>query len=49
MLVTARKLNNLDENELATGTIASPLELDASPNLPTMSEMENQRAIEKDS
>jgi len=48
MLVTARKLNNLDENELATGTISSPLELDASPNLPTMSEMDNQRAIEKD-
>ena len=47
MLVTARKLNNLDENELAVGTISSPLELDAATNLPTMSEMESQQGIEK--
>ncbi len=39
MLVTARKLNNLDENELSTETIDSPLELDAGVTLPTISEM----------
>jgi len=39
MLVTARKLNNLDENELSTETIDSPLELDAGLTLPTISEM----------
>ncbi len=40
MLVTARKLNNLDENELSTSKIQSPLELDAATNLPKMSELE---------
>ena len=39
MLVTARKLNNLDENELSTETIDSPLELEAGVTLPTISEM----------
>jgi DNA recombination protein RmuC len=39
MLVTARKLNNLDENELSTEKIDSPLELDAGVTLPTISEM----------
>ena len=39
MLVTARKLNNLDENELSNETIDSPLELDAGVTLPTISEM----------
>ena len=39
MLVTARKLNNLDENELSTENIDSPLELDAGVTLPTISEM----------
>ena len=39
MIVTARKLNNLDENELSTDSIASPLELEASVSLPTISEM----------
>ncbi len=39
MLVTARKLNNLDENELSTDNIDSPLELDAGVTLPTVSEM----------
>jgi DNA recombination protein RmuC len=40
MLVTARKLNNLDENELSTSKIPSPLELDAATNLPKMSELD---------
>ncbi len=40
MLVTARKLNNLDENELSTSKIQSPLELDAATNLPKMSELD---------
>ena len=39
MLVTARKLNNLDENELSNETIESPLELEAGVTLPTISEM----------
>lgn len=41
MLVTARKLNNLDENELATDSIAAPLQLDAPISLPTVSEIES--------
>ena len=44
MIVTARKLNNLDENELSTDSIGAPLPLDASVSLPTISEM----AIERD-
>ena len=41
MLVTARKLNNLDENDLATDSIAAPLQLDAPISLPTVSEIES--------
>lgn len=39
MLVTARKLNNLDENELSTSSIASPKELETPVNQPTAAEM----------
>ena len=39
MIVTARKLNNLDENELAVETIESPLELEPGLTLPSLSEM----------
>ena len=39
MIVTARKLNNLDENELAVETIDSPLELEPGLTLPSLSEM----------
>ncbi|MEY4262624.1 MAG: hypothetical protein RLY88_332 [Actinomycetota bacterium] len=39
VLVTARKLNDLDENSLATGHIQAPKELDASPQPLTASEL----------
>lgn len=39
VLVTARKLNDLDENELGTDTIQAPRELDASPQALTASEL----------
>ena len=39
MIVTARKLNNLDENELAVEKIDSPLELEPGLTLPSLSEM----------
>ncbi len=39
MLVTARKLNDLDENALGTDEIISPRELDAAPSQLTASEL----------
>ncbi|MEY4391052.1 MAG: hypothetical protein RLZZ400_795 [Actinomycetota bacterium] len=39
MLVTARKLNNLDDSELETSTIAGPAELESKVNLPTAAEL----------
>ena len=38
MLVTARKLNDLDENELATSEITQPKEIESSPDAFTASE-----------
>lgn len=41
MLVTARKLNDLDENALGTEEIVSPRELDVAPSQLTASELAN--------
>jgi len=46
MLVTARKLNDLDENALGTEEIISPKELEAAPNQLTASELTNPNEIE---
>jgi DNA recombination protein RmuC len=40
VLVTARKLNNLDENQLATNQILSPAPLDSAPDSITASELQ---------
>ncbi|NBU22359.1 MAG: DNA recombination protein RmuC [Actinobacteria bacterium] len=41
MLVTARKLNDLDENELGTEDLSSPKAIEESPNTITAKELEN--------
>ncbi len=41
MLVTARKLNDLDENELGTEDLASPKVIEESPNTITAKELES--------
>lgn len=41
MLVTARKLNDLDENELGTEDLASPKVIEESPNTMTAKELES--------
>jgi DNA recombination protein RmuC len=40
MLVTARKLNDLDENELGIGAIESPKEITEAPATITAKEIE---------
>jgi DNA recombination protein RmuC len=40
VLVTARKLNDLDENQLATNQILSPAPLDSAPDSITASELQ---------
>lgn len=40
VLVTARKLNDLDENQLGTDEISSPTPLDSAPNALTASELQ---------
>jgi DNA recombination protein RmuC len=47
MLVTARKLNDLDENALGTEEINAPKELDAAPIQLTASELTGSSEIEK--
>ena len=47
MLVTARKLNDLDENALGTEEINAPKELDAAPVQLTASELTGSSEIEK--
>jgi DNA recombination protein RmuC len=42
MLVTARKLNDLDENELGTEELASPKAIEESPNTITAKEIESE-------
>jgi DNA recombination protein RmuC len=40
VLVTARKLNDLDENQLGTNNILSPAPLDSAPDSITASELQ---------
>lgn len=47
MLVTARKLNDLDENELGTDAISTPKELEVAPVQLTASELAQTPEIEK--
>ena len=47
MIVTARKLNNLDENDLAIETIDSPLQLEPGLTLPSLSEMAEDESEDK--
>ena len=47
MLVTARKLNDLDENALGTESISAPKELDVAPVQLTASELTEVQEIEK--
>lgn len=47
MLVTARKLNDLDENELGTDAISAPKELEVAPVQLTASELAQTPEIEK--
>jgi DNA recombination protein RmuC len=43
MLVTARKLNDLDENELGVGSLVSPRQIDQSPSAITARELPEDR------
>ena len=47
MLVTARKLNDLDENQLGTEEIITPRELDVAPSALTASELTDQNSETK--
>jgi DNA recombination protein RmuC len=47
MLVTARKLNDLDENALGTEDISAPKELEIAPVQLTASELAQTPEIEK--